>query len=410
MSRSVIPSALLAATVLLASGWGSSDAREASRPQDRGGVAAMDDDAPEPAPGRATWPLFRGDPSLSGIADTTLPADLDLAWTYEAGGAITSSPVVAAGLVVFGSDDQKVHCANAKTGEPVWAFETEDLVEAPALIADGTVFIGSNDTFFYALDAATGELKWKAPTLDKILGGANIVRTDERTIVVVGSYDANLYGFDATTGEQLWVYETDNYVNGTPAIHEGRAIFGGCDAVLHVVDVTTGKRATAVEIGGECHIAGSAAFVDGRAYFGHYGNQFVCVDVAKGEVVWAYDSPRQAFFSSPSVTADRVVFGGRDRHLHCARRSDGEPQWKFKTRRKVDSSPVVAGDAVVFGSGDGRMYVLGLEDGEERWTYDIGEPVLSSPAVVGGRVYVGANDGQLYCFSAAGETEKGESR
>ncbi len=346
------------------------------------------------------WPIFRGDPNLSGIAATTLPDDLDLLWTYEAGGAITSSPVIADGLVYFGSDDQAMHCASAATGEPVWKFATDDLVEAPAIVAEGMVFFGSNDTFFYALDAKTGELRWKAATLDKILGGANLVRVGDKVIVVVGSYDANLYGFDAKTGDKLWVYETDNYVNGTPAIHDGRAIFGGCDAILHVVDVTTGKRATAVEIGAECHIAGSAAFVDGRAYFGHYGNQFVCVDVAKGEVVWSYDSPRQAFFSSPAVTADRVVFGGRDRYLHCARRSDGEPLWKFKTRRKVDSSPVVAGDAVVFGSGDGRMYILALEDGKERWSYDIGEPILSSPAVVDGRVYIGANDGQLYCFGA----------
>ena len=384
--RLAIPTALVVASALLA----------------HAGSEASDGD----------WPIFRGDPSLSGIAATTLPVDLDLLWTYEAGGAITSSPVIADGLVYFGSDDQAMHCASAATGAPVWKFATDDLVEAPALVAEGMVFFGSNDTFFYALDAKTGELRWKAATLDKILGGANLVRVGDKVTVVVGSYDANLYGFDAKTGDKLWVYETDNYVNGTPAIHDGRAIFGGCDAILHVVDVRTGKRASAVEIGAECHIAGSAAFVDGRAYFGHYGNQFVCVDVAKGEVVWAYDSPRQAFFSSPAVTADRVVFGGRDRYLHCARRSDGTPLWKFKTRRKVDCSPVVAGDAVVFGSGDGRMYILALEDGKERWSYDIGEPILSSPAVVDGRVYIGANDGLLYCFGApaADGTQKDQAQ
>ena len=31
-------------------------------------------------------------------------------------------------------------------------------------------------------------------------------------------------------------------------------------------------------------------------------------DVTKGEVVWAYDSPRQAFFSSPAITDELVVF------------------------------------------------------------------------------------------------------
>ena len=396
MQRTAIPA--LAATLLAVPALAWAVARSA--PDEAQAEASV----PGP-PSTGEWPLFRGDASLSGIAASEVLDELDLLWSHEVGGAITSSPVVSGGRVYFGSDDGFVYCLDAETGERKWAFETEDLVEAPPLIADGAVFIGSNDTFFYALEAESGELRWKAQTMDKILGGANVVTAGESTIVVVGSYDANLYAYDAASGEQLWVYTTDNYVNGTPAIHDGKAIFGGCDAILHVVDVRTGERASAVEIGGECHIAGSAAFVDGRAYFGHYGNQFVCVDVGKGEIVWEYDSPRQAFFSSPAVTEDLVVFGGRDRHLHCAMRADGEPKWKFRTRRKVDSSPVVAGDAVVFGSGDGRLYVLGLEEGDERWSYDIGEPILSSPAVVGGRVYVGANDDRLYCFGAAVDSQ-----
>lgn len=351
-------------------------------------------------PGRTAWPIFRGDAGLSGVAATELPRELELHWTYEAGGPITSSPVLSGGLVYFGSDDQKLHAVDAATGVGKWSFETQDFIEAPPFVAFGKVFIGSNDTHLYALDAATGELRWKKATGDKILASANAVELAAGPAIVIGSYDASLYCFDAKTGEQRWVYTTDNYINGTAAIHAGRAIFGGCDAILHVVDLVKGERASALELGGDCHIAGSIAFVDGRAYFGHYGNAFVCVDVAKNEVVWSYTSQDQAFFSSPAITQDRVVFGGRDRNLHCVKRDTGEAIWKFKTRRKVDSSPVVAGDKVIFGSGDGRLYLLALADGAELWSQDLGQPILSSPAVVAGKVYVGANDGLLYCFGA----------
>lgn len=353
-----------------------------------------------PPPGQSDWTLFRGDAGLSGVAATELPRELELHWTATAGGAITSSPVVHGGLVYFGSDDQKVRAVDAATGAERWAFETGDFIEAPPFVAHGLVIVGSNDTFVYALDAATGELRWKKQTLDKVLASANAVQLETGPAVVIGSYDANLYCLDARTGEQRWVYTTDNYVNGTAAIDAGRAIFGGCDAVLHVVDVVKGERVSALELGGDCHIAGSIAFVDGRAYFGHYGNAFVCVDVAKNEVVWSYTSQDQAFFSSPAITADRVVFGGRDRNLHCVERATGAGVWKFKTRRKVDGSPVIAGDKVVFGSGDGRLYLLALADGAELWSQDLGQPILSSPAVVAGKVYVGANDGLLYCFGA----------
>ena len=105
----------------------------------------------------------------------------------------------------------------------------------------------------------------------------------------------------------------------------------------------------------------------------------------------------------PGIGGDRVVFGGRDKKLHCLRRDDGSVLWTFPTRRKVDGSPVICGDKVVFGSGDGRLYLLRLSDGSELWRYDIGRPVFSSPAVVDSVVVVGASDGRVYAFGAGAE-------
>ena len=359
-------------------------------------------EGPAGEPPSPSWPIFRGDPALGGVAEGELELPLKVAWSFQSGGAIASSPVVSGGRVYFGSDDGKLYCLDTETGKELWSFATQDIIEAPPLVLEGRVFVGSSDFFFYALDAETGELSWKVETEDKILGGANFTRVgeaEEELRILVGSYDTNLYCFDPETGETLWKYGTENYVNGTPAILDDRIIFGGCDAVLHVVSASTGEALDSLELGPECHVAGSAALADGRAYFGHYGNQFVCIDLDEKEVVWTYDSPRHAFFSSPAIGADRIVFGGRDKKMHCAARADGRALWSFPTRRKVDASPVICGDSVVFGSGDGRLYVLGLEDGKERWQYDVGKSILSSPAVVGGRVYVGTNDKRLYAFA-----------
>jgi outer membrane protein assembly factor BamB len=81
-------------------------------------------------------------------------------------------------------------------------------------------------------------------------------------------------------------------------------------------------------------------------------------------------------------------------------RKDGTPQWKFKTRRKVDASPVITGDKVVFGSGDGRLYLLSLKDGKELWNYDVGKAIYSSPAVVDDMIIVGTGDHRVYAFHA----------
>jgi outer membrane protein assembly factor BamB len=217
---------------------------------------------------------------------------------------------------------------------------------------------------------------------------------------VVGSYDNFLYGLDAVTGEKLWAYETGNYVNGTPAVRGDEIVFGGCDAILHVVSAASGEAVAQVPLGEACHVAGSVALAGDRAYFGHYGNAFVCVDLAAKEIVWEHVDPAFPFFSSPAIGADRVVFGGRNKKVTCVERETGEVLWTKSTRRKVDGSPVICGDKVVFGSGDGRLYVVRLEDGADVWSYEVGRSLFSSPAVVDGLVVIGSEDGKVYAFGA----------
>ncbi len=359
----------------------------------------------KPAP-TAEWSIFRGDPSLRGIAPGQLSSKPELAWKFETKDAVTSSPVVVNGTVFVGSGDGFVYAVDLASGKEIWKFKTDDLVEAPPLVHKGHVYVGSADFFLYALDAVSGKLLWKFETGDKILGSANWMRdVNGKTRILVGSYDNKLYCFDQD-GKKLWDYTTDNYVNGTPAILADRVVFGGCDAVLHVVSATKGKAIMKLRLGDDCHVAGSVALADGKAFFGHYGNEFVCVDLDEGKQVWSYPSRQYAFFSSPAVLADRVVFGGRNKKVHCVRRDNGKQIWTFPTKRKVDGSPVVCGDKVVVGSGDGRLYLLALADGKDLWNYEIGRPIVSSPAVAQGMIVVGANDNRLWAFRAAPKAGK----
>ena len=344
------------------------------------------------------WPSFRGDPAQSGIAAGTLVAAPVQRWSFRAPKAIVSSPVVAEGRLTIGCDDGNVYCLDARTGAQLWTHPTGDVIEAPPLIHAGSVYVGSSTGDFHALALADGSARWKASTGDKILGGANWIEVAGETRIVVGSYDANLYCFAAADGAVRWKYETGNYVNGAPAIEGGRIVFGGCDSRLHVVSALDGTALATLDLGPDAHVAGSVGLAGGRVYLGHYGNAFVCADLAGNEIRWSFPDPKHPFFSSPAITAERVVFGGRNKQLHCLRRSDGEVLWTYATRRKVDGSPVVAGDAVVFGSGDGKLIVLALADGSERWSFELGSEIGGSVAVAGGWIYAATLDGRVLAF------------
>jgi outer membrane protein assembly factor BamB len=124
------------------------------------------------------------------------------------------------------------------------------------------------------------------------------------------------------------------------------------------------------------------------------------VDLKAGTNVWEFRNREFPYFSSPAVTADRVIFGGRDKQLHCVNRANGATVWSFATRGKVDSSPVVCDGKIVVGSNDGRLYLVSLTDGRELWSYEIGQSIESSPAVADGKIVIGSNDGNVYCFGA----------
>ncbi len=348
----------------------------------------------------ASWPMYRGGPSLLGVAEGRLPSRLSLAWSFKTGGPVKSSPAVEHDAVWIGSDDGNVYALALRTGQKKWAFKTGGEVESSPLILSNRVFVGSSDNFLYALEEGTGKMIWKYETGDRILGAPNWVLSPkgDAAWILVGSYDFKLHSVDALSGKGVWSYESGNYINGSPAVAQGQTVFGGCDAVLHVISLADGKQVKEVEAG--AYIAGSVAVADGLAFFGHYENAFLCVDLKAGNIKWTFKDRPFAYFSSPAIDKDKVIFGGRDKRLHCVRREDGQALWSFATRGKVDSSPVICDGKVVVGSDDGRLYLLSLADGKELWSYEIGQPLSGSPAVAGGFVIIGSEDGSVYAFGA----------
>ena len=87
----------------------------------------------------------------------------------------------------------------------------------------------------------------------------------------------------------------------------GQAVFGGCDGLLHVISLADGKQVKEVEAG--AYIAGSVALADGRAYFGQYENEFLCVDLKEGKKAGPF-----------TTGTSRILFPGGDAGVRGIRR------------------------------------------------------------------------------------------
>ncbi|MCI0499915.1 MAG: PQQ-binding-like beta-propeller repeat protein [Planctomycetales bacterium] len=348
--------------------------------------------------GQDTWPIFRGNEGLTGQAEGTLPDKFKPAWTFKTGGAIKSTPVIADNKAFVSSMDGRLYALHLKTGQEVWRFETDDTLEASPLYHQGRLYIGSNRGTFYAVDAANGTPLWLYKAGGKITGSANISvhPASQRTVVVFGSYDNHLYCLDAESGLLVFKHPAENYINGSIAITGHTAVFGSCDAYLHLVPIEAPDKNKTIDA--ESYVAANPAVWEDRIFAGNYNGCFLAADIKTGTVLWRFDKTQEAFFSSPAVNDRVVIIGCRDRKVYCFDRQSGEALWTYTAGDNFDSSPVLCGDKAVIGCDDGRLYMLGISTGQEVFVYTLGSPIASSPAIAQNRLLIGCDNGTVYAF------------
>src|SRR6266566_5106321 len=87
----------------------------------------------------ADWPMYRGGPSLAGMASGSIPAKPGLLWSFKTGGPVKSSAAIVGGQVFVGSDDGNVYALDLASGKKLWSFKTGGPVESSPLVIEGKV-------------------------------------------------------------------------------------------------------------------------------------------------------------------------------------------------------------------------------------------------------------------------------
>jgi outer membrane protein assembly factor BamB len=353
------------------------------------------DAAPQADKPSADWPLFRGNPLQTGVADSTLPDKLEILWTFKAKDSVEAAAAISDGIVYVGSLDERLYAIQLKSGEKIWDYKAGPIT-APPSVRGGFVYVGDSDGVFHCVEAAAGKKKWSYETGGEIKSGANFSGES----ILFGSSDEHLYCL-GKDGALAWKFEVSGGpVLGTPVVVDGRTFAAGCDSTLHVIEVATGKEKDKLDLGGQ--VAASAAVVADRLYVGTMTNQVLGVDWKKPTLDWKFEPEDRAqpFYSSAAVTDTLVIVGSRDRLVHALDRKTGKEEWNFPTGGKVDSSPVVVGGRVYFGSADGKLYVLDAAKGTLIQKIDLHGPISASPAVAGGKLIIGTEKGIVYCLGA----------
>ncbi len=340
------------------------------------------------------WPQFRGAPQLTGISESTVPKDLKLLWTYEAGESIESSAAIANGTIYVGSQSGDLVALDLNNGAVRWKYRAGQIETSSPCVSNGIVYVGDLSGVLHAVNASSGSKVWTFKTGTEIKSSPVVIGDK----VLVGSYDEHLYCISARNGSLVWKLKTEGPVHCTAGVANGVAYIAGCDEQFRAIRIADGKEIYTVVSG--AYTGASPAIVGDTAFYGTFNNEVLGVNLKTRRIMWRYKHPQRQFpfYASAGVANGRVVVGGRDKMVHCMSASTGKRLWTFTTRARVESSPTIADGRVFVGSNDGKFYVLDFQTGAKVWEFDAGAPISASAAIAAGRVVIGSQDGRLYCF------------
>lgn len=333
--------------------------------------------------------MFHANPAHTGAYASPGPVEFrGVKWSFKSAGPVLGSPVVADGIVYFGSTDYNLYAIDAVSGQQKWKFRTlgnRQIVSTPA-IADGVVYFLGYDALLYALDAATGVQKWTFSTEYERRFQAN-----------------RLHGY--TPPMQTIPDSWDLYAS-SPAVVNGKVYFGSGDGNVYAVDARSGSLVWKFPTGDVVHA--SPAVVNGVVYIGSWDSYFYALDAESGQEKWRFHAGedavihnQQGFQSSAAVVEGVVYVGCRDGHVYALDAASGKKKWDYSTSKGwVNGTPAVRDGVLYVGTSDGyRFFALDAKTGRLRWDFNAKGAVFSSAALAGDAVYFGSSNGELYALN-----------
>lgn len=376
-------------------------------------TASSDQQTPAPPDGPPTWPTFQYDAQNSGTVGTGLDVSNSATerWTYrfefdadETSDGAFSSPVVGTELAYVGAPDGTLYALDRADGTLAWSFDAGGIVPSTPVLSDGTLYVASGTTgeTVFALDVATGDVRWSTGEA----GPVEVPLTVADGIVYVGDADGTFHALDADAGDVRW--QIDEGITGAPAVGSGTVFVATGQSELLALEAESGAvewTATPSDSGAVSlsapTLASDVAYVGGGNVLSAYGT-------SDGEQLWEYDTgvlfdSRNGGNLLGSVALEYgAMFAPTDAgtvHRIAASSRQLEDAEVFDAPDgPIESSPIIVDGMGYVGSTDHSVYAFGAGDLETYWEYETTGEIATTPAVAGSALFVVSEDGAVHAL------------
>jgi outer membrane protein assembly factor BamB len=197
-------------------------------------------------------------------------------WTFKVpGGPVMGSPAIIGGKTFVAGCDSTLHVIDVANGKELESVELSGQVGAtPALIGD-FLYVGTITNQVQAVDWKKKAVSWTYEAKKKQQPfAASVAATKD--LVLGASRDRCLHAIVRATGKSKWIFATDGRLESSPVVAGNRVYVGSNDGKLYVVDLTTGQRIQAIELGTKGILA-SPAVSDSRLVIGTLDGMLFCL-------------------------------------------------------------------------------------------------------------------------------------
>jgi outer membrane protein assembly factor BamB len=340
---------------------------------------------------------FHGNVARTGVYEGRGPTKAPATkWTFQTGGPIVGSPVVAGGVVYVASLDTYLYAIDRDTGKEKWKFKSRMPIASTPAIGDQTIYFVSSTGALAAIDLASGQPKWVfateyerkfearnlhgyPPAAQSIPDAWDVFISSPALAngkVYFGSGDGNVYAVDAKTGLLQWKFATKDVVHASPAVAGGIVYVGSWDSALYALDAETGQLKWTFEAGQDPTIhnqvgfQSSPAIVDGTVYVGCRDAHVYAIDAATGRKRWDYPTSKSWVIGTPAVRDGTVYVGTSDTaRIMALDAKTGRLKFNFSAKAYVFSSAALAGDLLYVGNHAGRLFAVNAKTGDMAWEF-----------------------------------------
>ena len=334
---------------------------------------------------------------------------------------LSSEPVIGGGKVFTMDSSSEISAFNFKNGKEIWTSNVTPENEDEGHIGGGLAY--NNEVLYvttgfakvFALDANVGKLLWEK-NFEAPLRASPTVRGGRVFVITVNN---EIFALNSKTGDELWSHsglsETSSMLGGaSPAVDDGIVIAPFSSGQLVALRVDNGRILweenlssvrQADTISAISDIRGRPIIDRGRVIAISHGGQIIAVDLRTGNRVWAKDI---GSLESPWVAGGYIFTVTDQAEIICLSRENGGGHWVLSLEKYEDpenlanlilwTGPILASDRLIVAWSNGTALAISPYSGSVLGYIDMPDSVSIPPVVANGNVFFLADDAELVAY------------